>query len=55
MYNLVDAVYSNSKFETYGLVEAECTLNHIPFGGVINKPEVLDEEEILKRWSNLLE
>jgi pyruvate/oxaloacetate carboxyltransferase len=55
MYSLVDAVYSNSKFETYGLVEAECTLNHIPFGGISNKPEILTNEEILERWKTILE
>jgi len=55
MYSLVDAVYHNSKYETYGLVEAECKLNNIPFYGNCNNPELLSEEEILKRWKTVLE
>lgn len=54
MYGLVDMIYHNSKFETFGLVEAECNLNGIPFSGNRNNPEVLNSEEILERWSNLL-
>jgi hypothetical protein len=55
MYSLIDTVYHNSKFETYGLVEAECLLNGIPFKGVSNNPEILTNEEILERWKAILE
>lgn len=54
MYANVDAVFHNSKFETYGLVEAECKLNGIPFFGPKNDPEILDRAEILVRWHKLL-
>lgn len=54
MYNSLDAVYHNSKFETYGLVEAECKLAGIPFAGRSNNPEVISEEEILERWKGIL-
>lgn len=55
MYSKLSAVYHHSKFETYGMVEAECKLAGIPFKGHSNNPEILTEEEILERWSNLLE
>lgn len=54
MYNMVDAVFSCSKFETYGMVEAECKLAGIPFYGAINDPYVLPKERILEQWSTLL-
>jgi hypothetical protein len=54
MYGSVSAVYHNSKFETYGLVEAECKLAGVPYRGVENNPEVLTDEEVLKRWKDIL-
>tara|TARA_R110001583_G_scaffold29368_2_gene102903 strand:+ start:1657 stop:2454 length:798 start_codon:yes stop_codon:yes gene_type:complete len=54
MYSTVDVVYHNSKRETFGLVEAECTLAGIPFVGPRNNPEILEESEILERWDEVL-
>jgi hypothetical protein len=54
MYSKLDRVYHNSKSETYGLVEAECSLNNIPFIGRKNDPLVLSEEEILALWKKYL-
>lgn len=54
MYNSVDVVYHTSKRETYGLVEAECKLAGVPYRGVENNPEVITEQEILKRWNAIL-
>lgn len=54
MYDMVSAVFHHSKRETYGLVEAECKLNRIPFYGHENNPEVLEVQEILNRWVNVL-
>lgn len=54
MYSKVSAVYHSSKRETYGLVEAECNLAGIPFNGPSNNQNILEKEEILKRWKNLL-
>lgn len=50
LYGSVSAVYHNSKFETYGLVEAECKLAGVPYRGVHNNPEILTREDILERW-----
>lgn len=55
MYNTLDAVYHSSKFETFGLVEAECKASGIPYKGIEFNPEVESEEEILKRWSMILQ
>lgn len=54
MYNSIEAVYHSSKRETYGLVEAECTLAHIPFSGPSNNQIILEEQDILERWKSLL-
>jgi len=54
MYSSIDIVYHSSLRETYGLVEAECRLAGIPFNGPGNNQEILEEEEILKRWTNIL-
>lgn len=54
MYSAVDAVYHNSKRETFGLVEAECIKAGIPFIGSSNHPEILDRKEILTRWIEIL-
>lgn len=54
MYNSVDAVYHTSKRETYGLVEAECKLAGIPFKGACNDPVVMEDKEILEKWSQVL-
>ena len=55
MYNMVSAVFHHSKRETFGLVEAECKLNDVPFFGHENDPMVLTNEEILTKWKSLLE
>ena len=54
MYGEISAVYHSSLSETYGLVEAECRLAGIPFNGVSNGPDILDNKEILERWNNIL-
>jgi len=54
MYSSIDIVYHSSLRETYGMVEAECRLAGIPFNGPENNQEILEEEEILKRWTNIL-
>jgi len=54
LYGSVSAVYHNSRFETYGLVEAECKLAGIPFRGSENNPEALGQDEILERWKKIL-
>lgn len=54
MYNSIDAVYHTSKRETYGLVEAECKLAGIPFKGACNDPVVMEDKEILEKWSQVL-
>ena len=54
MYNSVDAVYHTSKFETYGLVEAECKLAKVPFNGNKNNPKVISDKEILKKWESVI-
>ena len=55
MYSSLDAVYHDSKRETFGLVEAECAISGIPFKGPKNNPEIISEEEFLHRWKHLLE
>ena len=54
MYNEVDAVYHSSHSETFGLVEAECKLAGIPYGGVQFLPQILEEDEIVEKWKELL-
>jgi len=54
MYGQVSEVYHSSLSETYGLVEAECRLSGIPFNGISNGQEILEKEEILERWINIL-
>ena len=54
MYGQVSEVYHSSLSETYGLVEAECRLSGIPFNGTSNGQEILEKEEILKRWKNII-
>ena len=54
MYSQISTVYHSSKRETYGLVEAECKLAGIPFRGPKNNQDILDKDEILKRWTSIL-
>jgi len=54
LYGQVSQVYHSSLSETYGLVEAECRLSGIPFNGTSNGQEILEKEEILQRWKNIL-
>jgi len=54
MYGQVSEVYHSSLSETYGLVEAECRLSGIPFNGASNGQHILEKEEILERWKNIL-
>ena len=54
MYGQLSQVYHSSLSETYGLVEAECKLSGIPFNGTSNGQEILEKEEILERWTNIL-
>jgi hypothetical protein len=54
MYGQISEVFHSSLSETYGLVEAECKLSGIPFNGKGNGQEILEKEEILKRWINIL-
>jgi hypothetical protein len=54
MYNTLDAVYHSSKFETYGLVEAECKAAGIPYHGNHFNPEIITTDEILRRWNIVL-
>ena len=54
MYGQVSEVFHSSLSETYGLVEAECRLSGIPFNGESNGQEILEQEEILERWKNIL-
>ena len=55
VFNSIDAVYCSSKSETYGMVEAEAKKSNIPFYGASYAPEVMDSEEILQKWVELLE
>ena len=54
MYNEIDEVFHFSESETFGLVEAECRLNGIPYSGNRHYPEPETEEEILRRWKKLI-
>ena len=54
LYGQVSEVYHSSLSETYGLVEAECKLSGIPFNGPSNGQHIVDNEEILERWKNIL-
>lgn len=59
MYNSVDVIYQSSTLETYGLIEAECTISDIPFvkNGVrqLSNLYILSNEEILDLWIKILE
>jgi len=55
MYGRISKVYHSSIRETYGLVEAECTLAGIPFDGPRNNQIILEKEEILDKWKKVLE
>jgi len=55
MYGRVSKVYHSSLRETYGLVEAECTLAGIPFDGPRNNQVILEKEDILDKWKKVLE
>ena len=55
MYNEVDAVYHSSQAETYGLVEAECKLAGIPYGGAQFLPQIMEEDEIIETWKTALQ
>lgn len=55
VYNSLDAVFSASKSETYGMVEAEAKKSKIPFYGASFSPEVMDSDQILEKWVRLLE
>jgi hypothetical protein len=54
VYNQVTKVYHTSLRETYGLVEVECKLANIPFNGPSNNQEIVEDEEIMRRWDNIL-
>jgi hypothetical protein len=54
VYNSLDAVFCASRSETYGMVEAEVKKSNIPFYGASYAPEIMDSEEILDKWLNLL-
>jgi len=53
MYGQVEVVYHSSRSETFGLVEAECSLAGIPFNGPSNNPAIVDKKEIYRRWKKL--
>lgn len=58
MYDMVDAVYSASKSETYGLVLAETKMLGIPYhdlNGASEGNEYWTEEEKIDAWKTLLE
>ena len=55
MYNEVDAVYHSSASETFGLVEAECKLSGIPYKGVEFLPKIMNDEEIIEKWKEILQ
>jgi len=55
MYGQISKVYHSSLSETYGLVEAECKLSGIPFNGPSNNQEILEKDEILERWVQLID
>jgi hypothetical protein len=55
MYNEADAVYHSSQSETYGLVEAECKLAGIPYGGAQFLPQIMEEDEIIEKWKTVLQ
>ena len=54
MYSQISTVYHSSKRETYGLVEAECKLAGIPFNGPSSNQDILEKDEILRRWTKVL-
>lgn len=54
MYNEVDAVYHSSHSETFGLVEAECKLAGIPYGGNQFLPQIMKEDEMVEKWKEIL-
>lgn len=54
VYGHVSEVFHSSQSETYGLVEAECRLAGIPFNGKSNNQDILEPEEILERWKQVL-
>jgi hypothetical protein len=54
MYGRVEAIYHSSIRETYGLVEAECSVAGIPFIGSSNNQDILSKEDILERWEKVL-
>lgn len=57
MYDIIDAVYHASKYETYGLVKHECALHEIPFYDLFKSSshsEYWPEERILEEWKKVL-
>jgi glycosyltransferase involved in cell wall biosynthesis len=57
MYNMIDAAYHASKYETYGLIRHECALQGIPFNDLFNSSahsEYWPEERILEAWKKIL-
>ena len=54
MYDEIDEVFHFSQSETFGLVEAECRMNGIPYTGNHYHPEPATKEEILERWMKIL-
>ena len=58
MYNMIDAAYHASKYETYGLIKHECALHGIPFNDIYKSSEhseYWEDERILEAWKTLLD
>ena len=57
MYNMIDAAYHASRFETYGLVRHECAVHGIRFNDLFESSahsEYWPEDRILESWKSLL-
>ena len=57
MYNMIDAAYHASKYETYGLIRHECALQGIPFNDLFGSSahsEYWPEDRILEAWKKIL-
>ena len=58
MYNMIDAAYHASKYETYGYIKHECAVHGIPFNdlfGSSSHSEYWPEDRILEAWKKCLE
>jgi len=57
MYNMIDAAYHASKYETYGLIRHECEAQGIRFNDLFESSahsEYWPEDRILEAWKKLL-